>query len=126
MAAHNLLPWGHLLQWWGRLLQHHCYPLLSRRFTFWQLRPSRWWWEGKGETSQRCIKTRRKRSTSLQVVGLSKEKTTCMLPFKKVLNSASLGTFRARDPGNFQSIALLLPEISNYTGLLVILKVLLN
>lgn len=69
---------------------------------------------------------RKKRSTSLQVVSLSEEKTTCMLPCKKVLNSASLGAFRPRVPGNFQTIALLWAEIINYTGLLVILKVLLN
>lgn len=65
-------------------------------------------------------------SSWLQVVSLSEEKTTCMLPCKKVLNSAPLGTFRPRVPGNFQTIALLLPEISNYMGLLDILKVLLK
>lgn len=64
--------------------------------------------------------------TSEQEVGLSEEKTMCMLPCEKVLNSASLGTFRAHVPGTFQSLAFLLAEISNYTGLLVILKVLLN
>lgn len=60
------------------------------------------------------------------MVGLNGEEATCALPSERLLNSASLGTFRARVPGNFQSVALLLAEISNYTGLLVILKVLLN
>jgi len=69
---------------------------------------------------------RKKQSRPLQVVGLSEEKTTCVLPCEKVLNSASLGTFRARVPGYFQRPVLLLAAISNYAGLLVILKVLLN
>lgn len=82
--------------------------------------------ERKEEALPKCTKRRKKSGTSLQVVGLSEEKTMSMLLCRKVLNSASQGTFRARGPGNLQSLGLLLAELSNYTGLLVLLKALLK
>lgn len=116
---------GHPLQR-CHLLQHRCCALWSGCFTFWQPKPSRQWRGRREEASARCIKRRKKRCSLLQVVGLNGEEAMCALPSERLLNSASLGTFRARVPGNFQSVALLLAEISNYTGLLVIRKVLLN